>query len=216
MRWWFFFAIVFFVFSINAKAEFPTRIQESISQKPKFFFDLTGYTSFIKSDWATFSGARAGLNYNDCIKFGLGVSHLNSSVVSHIHIKENDMDYFTNGSLKFTYGEAAIEYIFYNKPPWQFSIPVSIGYGKAHYNYISRTNNSLTHSGNYNIWILQPEGYAQYSIFNWIALNSSLGYLKSLHRPYQIEDGFNSITFSIGFNLFPAAIWEIIKNKKSP
>jgi hypothetical protein len=189
-------------------------IGTSLEEKPKFFFNFTGYTSFIKGDWATFSGLRTGLNYNNTLKFGIGVSYLNSSVVSPIHIKENNISYSTNGSLKITYAEFSVEYIFYNKPPWQFSFPLSLGCGNAHFNYISRSNAELRQSSNYTLWLMQPEGDAQYTILKWIAVNSALGYLTSIHAPEHIEDSITSFTFSLGFRLFLDEIWKSVKEEK--
>jgi hypothetical protein len=207
-------ALIFSASLSNAKAEFPQSVSESLHQKPKLFFSFTGYTSFIKGDWATFSGLRGGLNFNNTLKFGLGISHLNSSVVTPIHIKENNLDYSTNGSLKFIYGEASVEYIFYDQAPWQFSVPVSVGCGSAHYNYISRSNYELTNSSDYTLWILQPEANAQYTILKWIAANASLGYLSSLHAPAEIKGSISSVTFSIGFRLFLDEIWKSMRQKE--
>src|SRR5437763_12385180 len=100
-------ALILFIASFFAQAQFPDDIATSLHQKPKLFFNFTGYTSYIKEDWATFSGIRAGLNFNNTVKFGLGVSHLNSSVVTPIHITEDKMNYSVNASLHFTYAEAS-------------------------------------------------------------------------------------------------------------
>jgi hypothetical protein len=209
------FLVFFSTWLLFAKAGFPQSIGESLHTTPKLFSSFTGYTSFIKGDLATFSGIRGGLNFNNTLKFGIGISHLNSSVVTPIYIKENDLNYSTNGSLKFTYGEVSAEYVFYNQPPWQFSIPVSIGFGSAHYNYISRTNYKLTHSSNYSMWILQPEADAQYIILRWIAANSSLGYVTMLYAPDKTKGSINSVTFSVGFRLFLDEIWKSFRQGKS-
>jgi hypothetical protein len=207
-------AVSLIAFSFFAKAQFPQDIAESFSAKPQFFFDFTGYTSFIKKDWANFTGIRFGLNYNEKVKVGLGVSYLNSPVVTPIHITEEDVSYTTNGKLRFTYAEASLEYIFYNEAAWQFSLPLTIGGGRAHYKYISRSKEELANSRSYAAWIFLPEVTAQYTVLNVAAATGSLGYLGTLHAPAQLKKSFNSITFSVGFTLFLDQIWKSVSQKK--
>jgi len=203
-------ALILFAGSFAAQAQFPVYIQASLHEKPNLFVNFTGYTSFIKGDWAMFSGLRTGLNYNNTIKFGLGVSHLTSAVISPIHIMADELNYSTNASLHFTYGEASVEYVFYKNEQWEFSIPVAVGCGGAHYNYISRSKNGLTHSPNYTAWIAEPEVSAQFTIPKWIGANASLGYLGTLHASPALKGNFNSITFSAGFSLFLDEIWKSV------
>jgi hypothetical protein len=201
------------VFCLSANAEFPQDVHGAFNGKPKPFVSLTGYTTFIKGDWAAFSGIRAGLNFNNTFKFGVGVSHLSSSVVTSIPVSENTLSYTTNASMHFTYGEVSAEYIFYNEGPWQLSIPLVIGCGNAHYNYISRTNSVLTQSSNYTVWITEPEIAAQYTIFKWLGAGASVGYLGTLHAPAAVKGSFNSFTFSAGFNLFVEEVWNSVMKK---
>jgi hypothetical protein len=204
-----FISTVFLAFFSAAKAQFPEDIRASLREKPKFFFNLTGYTSFISGNWATFSGARFGLNYNNTIKLELGISNLRSSVVVPLQIQEGDLKYSTNGSLHFTYAEVCMQYIFYKDEAWEISLPVSIGAGSAHYNYISRSNAGLASSISYTAWVIQPAVAAQYTVLKWVGTNASLGYLASLH-----SSPFNSVTFSIGFSLFLDEIWKDAVQKK--
>jgi len=201
-------------FCFSAKAEFPQDVHGAFSGKPKPFVSLTGYTSFIKGDWAAFSGIRGGVNFNNVFKFGAGISHLSSSVVKAIPVSENELSYTTNAALHFTYGEVSAEYIFYNEDEWQLSIPLVIGCGNAHYNYISHSTDVLTYSPNYTVWITEPEVAAQYTILKWLGAGASLGYLGTLHAPAAIRGSFNSFTFSAGFNLFVDEVWKSVFQKQ--
>jgi hypothetical protein len=203
-----FLTVIIISLSFSARAQFPEEIPASFQHQPKFFLNLTGCTSFIHGDWATFSGIRVGLNFNNTTKLGIGFSHLNSSVVTPIKINENELTYTTNGSLRYTYAEASFEYTVYKSEEWEFSIPVVIGGGRAHYNYISRANPGLARSPNYTAWIIQPEASVQYTILNCAGANASLGYRSPLYASPEIRGNLNSVTFSVGFQLL---LYELYK-----
>jgi hypothetical protein len=197
-----------------ACAQFPRDICTSFKEKPQFFLDFTGYTSFIHGDWGIFSGMRAGLNYNQTVKVGLGFSYLNSSVVTPIHISENELNYTTNGLLRFTYAEATFEYIFYKTDDWQLSFPLTVGGGKAHYKYISRTNSEQARSPGYAAWIVEPAITAQYILLDCAGANASLGYRSTLAAGPEIKSNLNSVTFSLGFQLLLYEIYRMAFPKK--
>jgi hypothetical protein len=196
-----------------AKGQFGQDIIESFHNKPKFFFDLTGYTSFMKGDYATFSGIRTGLNFNNTMKVGVGISRLNSSVVTPIHISENNLDYTTNGALRLMYGEVIIEYLFYKDESWQISLPIGFGYGRMHYKYISRSVDALSRSPSYSIWLFHPEVAGEYKVLKWVGATASIGGLTSLNSVKEFNGSIASPTFSIGVKLFFDEIWNNLFKK---
>ncbi|HRS40090.1 MAG TPA: hypothetical protein P5292_13000, partial [Bacteroidia bacterium] len=107
--------------SLHAQPAWVDTLRYSLHQRPKFFFQLTSFNSFVSSDFANFSGFRMGLNYNHRLRFGMGLLTLDgNAVVSAVSIREGDISYITNGQLKTTFLTFSGEYIFYSKYPWQF------------------------------------------------------------------------------------------------
>jgi hypothetical protein len=208
-----FFLVYFVSITFFANAKFGQDIIESFSSKPRFFLDVTGYTSFMKGDQATFSGIRTGLNYNNTVKVGLGISRLNSSVVTPIQVFENNSDYTTNGALRLLYGEVIFEYVFYKEKSWQLSVPIGLGLGKMHYKYISRSDDALTRSPSYPVWLFHPELAAEYKVLKWVGATASFGCLTSLGSTKKFYGNLSTPTFSVGVKLYFDAIWDEVFNK---
>jgi hypothetical protein len=209
--------VLFFLLTISfcSRAQEFRSIKEAFEHKPKFFLNLNSYTSYISGDVASFTGLRFGLSYNKTVRFGLGIAGLNSPIVTGIHIIEDSLSYSTNGNLKYSYVELSAEYIFYNKYPWQFSVPLIFGLGGAHYEYVSRATSSLRHSKDSPVEIVETSANAQYSVFKWIGVGASLGYRATLYTAPEIKENFNSVTFNLGLRLFVDEIYKMVfrKNK---
>ncbi len=203
------FVLLFFIcgsiFSAtSSNAQILDTIQYSLSQRPKLFFNFVPFNSYISQNIATFSGIRVGLNYNKRVKFGLAYFGLtNSSVVSPITIEDDGPAYTTSGELNFHFFSITAEYIFYHKDPWQLSfIPFQLGFGRASYDYIRRSESKRVSTHPESVMILFPDFSAQYSILNWLGLGSSLGYRFSLNGSKNVREDFNSPTFSLTLKVF--------------
>ncbi len=210
----FFFVCINFSFS---KAQLIDTIEYSLRQKPKFFATLASFNTIIDNQYANIFRVKAGLIYNQRVRFGLGYSNLsNNSVVTELHITENGQDYYTNGKLNFVLYSISADYFFYNKYPWECAItPFQIGFGGADYEYINRPDNDLTHTETEFIILYQPEASVQYSVFKWIGLGVTVGYRIPIYRSKDIIQDFSAPTFAIDIRLFLDEIYKgIVENFK--
>lgn len=188
----------------NSNAQVLDTIRYSLKQKPRVFLNFVPFNSYISRDIANFSGIRVGLNYNKRIKFGVGYFALtNSSVVSPVNIESEGIPYETPGELNFHFFSITTEYIFYQQAPWQFSfIPLQLGFGRASYDYISRSEFRRVSTRAESLLILHPDFNAQYSVLEWLGLGASLGYRVSLNGSKKVQEDFNSPTFSLTLKVF--------------
>lgn len=203
----FVFILLFLGSSLSLKfcnAQVMDTIRYSLDQRPKFFLNFVPFSSFIKQDIATFSGIRAGLNFNRRIKFGIGYFTLiNSSVVSPVLIEDDGPAYSTSGELNFHFFSINAEYIFYNKYPWQLSfIPFQIGLGRASYDYIRRSEDNRVSTDPESVFIYYPDFSAQYNILNWLGGGASVGYRFTATGSQNIQEDLNSPTFSLTLKVF--------------
>lgn len=205
----------------TAEAQILDTISYSLAQKPKLFLNFVPFNSYISRDIANFSGIRAGLNFNKRIKFGLGYFALtNSSVVSPVLIEDDGVAYETSGELNFHFFSVTTEYIFYQNQPWQLSfIPLQLGFGRAGYDYIRRSEFKRVATKRESILILHPDFAAQYSILEWLGLGATLGYRVSLNGSKIVQEDFNSPTFSLTLKVFVDELYKIafpngLKGKK--
>jgi len=197
--------------SLHAQPAWVDTLRYSLHQRPKFFFQLTSFNSFVSSDFANFSGFRMGLNYNHRLRFGMGLLTLDgNAVVSAVSIREGDISYITNGQLKTTFLTFSGEYIFYSKYPWQFSaIPFQAGIGGAHYEYNSRldTNRRVSTPDEF-LFILQPELTGQFNIVRWFGLTANAGYRFTAYSSRELREDFSAPAFSAGVKIFIDEIYK--------
>ncbi len=201
------------------KGQLSDTIDYSLKQKPKFFITLASFNTFIDGQYANIGGVRLGLNYNQRIRFGFGFFNLtNNAVVTSINIKENDLDYYTNGQLYFHFVSVSTEYFFYNKYPWQCAVmPLHLGFGVAKYGYINRPGRIKSYTKSESVVLYQPEVSAQYSVFQWLGAGVSTGYRFTLIRSRKEVKDLNALTFSFDIRLFLDEIYKLlfIKEKES-
>lgn len=206
-------------YNSTVQAQITDTITYSLKQKPRFFITLASFNTFIDGQYANIGGLRSGLNFNQRIRFGLGFFNLtNNAVVTQLNIKENGLDYYTNGQLYFTFFSVSAEYFFFNKYPWQCGImPLQVGFGGAKYGYINRPDRIKSYTSTETVILYQPELSAQYSVFRWAGFGVSAGYRVTLLRSRKLTQDLNAPTFSIDIRLFLDEIYKIlfVKEKDS-
>ncbi len=211
--------IILVIFSVRpVNAQLADTIKYSLQQKPKYFATLASFNTFIDHQYANIFRIKMGLSYNQRLRFGIGYSNLaNNSVITSIHINENNLDYSTNGKLNFAFFSLSAEYFFFNDYPWQCTItPFQIGFGEADYEYINRPNRIRTHTATETIILYQPEIAVQYSIFTWLGAGVTTGYRITLFRSRKIVQHLDAPTFAVDLRLFLDEIYKIlfIKDEK--
>ncbi|MFM8432314.1 MAG: hypothetical protein ACKOQ6_03740 [Bacteroidota bacterium] len=177
----------------------------SLHQRPKYFFNITSFKSFLADRFVNFFGFRMGVNYNKRMKFGLGFYSLDpQAVVSQIKVQEDGSEVVTNGKLNARFFSVTAEYIFYSKYPWQFSvIPVELGVGGAHYKYNSNLGDGRQlETADVGIVFYQPAVTAQYSILKWLGVAVGGGYRTTLYSSKEVKEDFDSFTINAGIKLF--------------
>lgn len=193
---------VFLFYAAVAHAQLFEEIGESFRKKPKFFFNFTQYNSFINKESANLSGIKAGLEFNDKVRVAVGYSWLYSDIVDRISISKNDLSYTTNGQLKFKYINTSFEYEFYSDYPWHISLPLVVGAGEAHYEYIDRVTRERTRTENSNVVLFEPSVNAQYNIIDWVGISGGLGYRVALNASKELKKNFNSPIYVIQLKFF--------------
>lgn len=190
------------------QAQILNEIGESFRKKPKFFFNFTQYNSFINRESANVSGIKAGLEFNEKTRLAVGYSWLYSDIVDRISISKNDVTYQTNGQLRFNYVNTSFEYEFYSDYPWHVSLPLVVGIGGAHYEYIDRISKERTKTDNFPVVLFEPSVNAQYNIIDWVGVAGGLGYRLALNSSRDFKKNFNSPIYVIQLKFFFDAIYK--------
>lgn len=212
--------LLFFLFFTSfVQAQWLEEVGESFRKKPKFFFNFTQYNSFINRETANVSGIRAGLEFNEKVRIAVGYSWLYSDIVDKINVSRNDLSYQTNGQLKFNYINTSFEYEVYSDYPWHISIPLVVGAGGAHYEYVDRFSNERIKTSGSTVVLFEPSVNAQYNIIDWVGISGGLGYRVALNASSEFKKNLNSPIYVIQLKFFFNEIYkEVFPNglKRKP
>ena len=204
------------LFSSRASGQILDTIEYSMQQKPKFFVSLASFNTFVDGDFASFGGVRMGLKYNNRVRFGVGYFELtNNGVVSTIPIDEGQGIYDANGQLELSFFSLSAEYSLRNDFPWHFAVvPFQMGFGSAHYEYISRSSRTRVKTPSEFIILYQPEFNVQYSIVRWFAVGLTTGYRFTLLRSRKQTRNFDSINFSFDVSISLDELYYELRGEK--
>ncbi|MFI5218040.1 MAG: hypothetical protein ACHQNT_01040 [Bacteroidia bacterium] len=200
----------------SAKAQFGDTIIASFHTKPKIFFQIAAYNSFVSNEPANTFGYRGGLEFNRRIRIGVGYYTLISDIVKPKTISgvfENDTT--LNAQLDMNFIPLSLEYIFYNKDPWQISIPLYIGAGKSYFWYYLNSEGDRGKVDEKTVALMTMSAEAQYKIIKWVGVGAGLGYRLMLKDNNNINENFNSVIYNIGLRIFVDEIFKSIFKKKS-
>ncbi len=181
--------------------------------QPFVVFD--SYYSFIGKKSADVWGFKAGIEWNEEWRFGIGYNKLSSDIVEYKALPEEEWPYAKNDTVKaqlyLRYFPMMAEYIAYRKDPWQITIPLQLGYGTSYFQYFDKDNNNRR-IFEHGVLVFQPGVNVQYKVLKWVGVGAGLGYRFLLVNNPEIETKMNSPVFSIGLKIFIGEIVKSIRN----
>jgi hypothetical protein len=203
------------LFSVPAQGQFLDTIRASFRVKPKFLFLLDTYNSFVSSEGANTFGLRAGLEFNKRVRISAGYYNLVSDIVKRKTVTDvfpNDTS--LNARLDMNYFPVCFEYVFYNKYPWELSVPLNIGAGKSYFWYYRNAAGEQGRIDEKTVVLGIVSAGAQYKIMKWFGVGAGLGYRVMLVDNSNINENFNSVIYSLNLRIFLDEVAKSLFSKK--
>lgn len=186
------------------KAQFSVdSVLFSLSQKPKFFFQLDLTNSFVSGRGANAIGFKAGLDFHKRIKFGAGFYTVVSDIVENKYVSKYDT--FYNAKLQMNYYTTFVDYVWYDQGRWQFSLLNQFGFGNSYFWYYPNRekNKNKTERLNSNPIILyEPALMGQFKIIKWVGVGFGVGYRFMLLNNKEIDQKMSSPIYAIRLKIF--------------
>ena len=205
-----FFSLSFF----NSKAQLFDTISASFHTKPKVFFQLDAYNSFVSDKGANTFGYKAGLEFNKRVKIGIGYYKLTSDIIRQVPVTYGQFDTLQNEQLDMKFIPVTFEYIFYNDDPWQISVPLNIGLGKSYFWYYKLPTTDHVEVNKQTVALMTVNVDAQYKIIKWVGIGAGLGFRVMLKDNDNINENFNSVIYSLQLRLFVDEIFKSLFQKE--
>ena len=205
-----------FVFQ-SAHAQIFDTIRESFHTKPKLLLQLDAYNSFVSKEPANTFGYRAGLEFNKRVRIGIGYYKLTSDIVKSRPVPGVVMkDSMANAQLDMFFIPVFFEYVFYNKDPWEISVPVNLGVGKSYFWYYKKQPEGEKGKVDQKaVALITISAAGQYKILPWFGVGAGLGFRLMLKDNSNINENFNSVIYSLGLRVFVDEIFKSMFPAKS-
>ena len=201
------------LFFQTAHGQILDTISASFHTRPRLFFQLDACNSFVADKGANTFGYKGGIEFNNRVKMGFGYYKLTSDIIKPLHLTYDGKDTTQNAELDMSFYSVSFEYIFYNKDPWQLSVPFNLGFGKSYFWYYT-TNTS----GGYDKEQTDKQGVSlitlnadlQYKIIKWVGVGGGLGFRLMLKDNSNISENFNSVIYSLQVRIFVDEIYKTL------
>ena len=190
--------------------DYPNPLFGKDKIKVKPFFQFDSYYSFIGYERADVFGFKGGVEVNQKWRFGAGYNKIKSDIVEWKLLPEEERPYSPTGNivksqLYLNYYPLLAEYVFYNKDPWQVSLPFTIGFGNSYFSYYDKDNNQRK-IFNRSIAVTEFGVTGQIKVFKWIGVGAGVGYRYLLLKNPEIETQVSSLVYSVRIKIFPGVI----------
>ncbi len=210
------------VLHISAKAQVLDSIQASLKHKPRLVGGFATKNTFINGFRSPVFTARAGVDYNNHIRMGLGISWLKlgdydpGADNTPFYLDKTVIDpsgvYTLHPALQFRYINVFLDYVYFKSGKWQFSIPIQFGVGDSRYKYSFKGENVI--ESRHLIVIYDPAVSGQYKIVKWFGLGLDVGYRIMLMSNKHIGSKFNSPVYDIKALIFWGELYNLVIRKK--
>jgi len=153
------------------------------------------------------------VEFNERFRIGGGFSNLSKNHSPFLDRNINDGDSVYLAKLKFNYIAYFVEYVFYNRKKWEFSVPIQLGIGSSKYQYTDKDGNEKDVDKNVII-LYEPAITGQFKITRWFGVGVGAGFRIMLLNNKAIEEGFNSPIYIFKLKVFFGEIYKAVTNKQ--
>jgi|JI61114BRNA_FD_contig_31_6845831_length_1144_multi_3_in_0_out_0_3 hypothetical protein len=173
--------------------------QDNEVKKWKFAFQFDNRFSSISKNDITIFGAKAGIQYKNSTRFGLGVSFITNPVTIQYFNKKTEKE--ETNTVNFWYISLFNDWILYKDKNWECFVTEQIGYGKP--SFTREINDEIVSDVNVGLLVNEISGQAGYKINDWIGLGTGFGYRNLINRQANLKAAFNAPIYIVKIIIYP-------------
>ncbi len=200
----------------NTHAQFLDSIKQSLKSKPKLSAGLSTRYSFITGFSAPVVTGYVGVSFKSKIRFGGGFSYLKAPRYDG-NYNENQLPFYkhyvfnttdtVSARLKFFYMMYYVDYVFYNTPKWEFSVPLQAGFGITRYDYTYILQEEAAERK--FLFVYLPSVAFEYKLARWLSISSSVGYRFIVHTQKTMRQKFASPVYDLGLSIYYSELFKM-------
>ncbi|MEC9160045.1 MAG: hypothetical protein VX710_06470 [Bacteroidota bacterium] len=184
---------------VKGNTQLLDSVSFSISTPPTFFINLDTRGSFVSNRHVRLSGVKAGLNFNNKVKFGIGYNWLKTNYQPEFNNEKVD--------LKSKNFSTFVNYIFYSDKKVDFNANLQLGLGNLYYElHDEKVANSTA-------VFYEQSIAAEYRIINYFGVELGVGYRLAFYNKTQINENLSSPVYIARFKLYFGEIYKALNSK---
>lgn len=192
-----------------ASIAFPDSLFTEHKSGPHFVFNFdTRYTLFGNNP-ARISGLKAGLEWRNRLRTGLGFYALSTPLKTRLPITTPDQQAI-EAQVKFRYVAVYGEYVLLKNKKWEASLPVQLGFGST-LNVYQDASGNVQRTTKVPLWLIEPSVSGHYKVFPWVGIGAGAGYRQMLTHTNRESDKLNGPIYYLKVKLFTGELYRLFK-----
>ena len=193
-------AIPLLLTSLCGRAQLVDSIGMFLQERPRFAAGLDTRGSFISNQNVRLLGVKAGLEHAGRVKYGIGYSFLRTPVEGEAVVIEEGAERTVTTKLRLGYFTPYFSYTFYQRGPWEMSIPVQIGLGSGSQVYDDLSGERRTLARSF-VFLYEPAMTVQYRFLRYFAVGGGMGF-RLVFTPADLDENFNAPIYLFGVKVY--------------
>lgn len=177
-------------------------LSESMHHKPDLVLGIDSRNAFISNRQARMLGARAGVSFNDFLRFGISGYGMTGNVSQRFLFSENEIE---DLKVRFWYLAAFTEMVWLKNEKWELSSPFQIGSGKA--GFPKRPEAYLP------VLITEMSAMGQFKIIPEVGIGGGLGWRQVFFQPASMALNLSGPLYQIKVQVFTSALVKRLQQK---
>jgi hypothetical protein len=193
-----------FLISILFMISFSMFSQENEAKKWKFAFQFDNRFSSIRNNDITIFGAKAGVQYKNLTRFGMGASFITNPVTIEYFNKKTKANETNN--ISFWYVSVFNDWILYKSNHWECFVTEQIGYGKP--SFVREVNDEIVSDVNIGLVVNEISAQTNYKFNSWIGVGAGIGYRNILNPNARLKTTFDAPIYIVKVIIYPEVFFK--------
>lgn len=183
---------------------------KAASPKAKFVFNFDTRYTLVQNNQARISGLKAGIEWKQKFRTGLGMYALSSPLVTKF--TTNPDQKVAEVKMKFRYAAVYGEWVLLRNKHWELSAPLQVGFGEIRNQYFDKQD-QLLQTDYKPLWLIEPSVAAHYKIYTWVGLGAGAGYRQMLNHQQLQNNQLNAPIYYIKVKVFVGDLYRQFRQK---
>ncbi|MBL0037191.1 MAG: hypothetical protein IPP26_15880 [Flavobacteriales bacterium] len=198
--------------TLGAHAQLLDSIGMFLQEKPRLTVGLDSRGSFISNQNVRMLGVKVGLEHGGRVRYGIGYSFLRTPVEREQQVVENGLTRTVTTRVRLGYVTPFFSYAFYQRGPWEVSIPVQVGIGGGSlvYDDLEGRTQKLKRAF---VFLYEPAMTVQYRFLKYFAVGGGLGYRLAFTNA-SLDESLNAPVYILGVRVFFGDVYKDLRGEE--